>query len=146
MKRIIFLSLLLFLPACHTVQKDGEQDVNKHELSKGDERLQLIGRKILQSMQKSDYKEFAKYVNDTENKISEEEFRVSGKNIRQQFGKITGYEYLTDVETPLMHNLIWKVQFEREGKNQKIVKQELLFRLILGTINGKPHVISMSFL
>ena len=102
--------------------------------------------KILQALQNSNYREFAEYVNEKENRISEDEFRISEKNIRAQFGRITGFEYLTDLELPLMHNMIWKVQFERKGKNQETVRQELLFRLILGSINGKPHVISMGFL
>ena len=146
MKVIFFLILLLFIPGCCLIHKDGKQDVSKREFSKGDERLKQFGGKILHSVQTGNYKEFAQCVNEKDNKISEEEFRVSEKNIREQFGKITGFEYLTDLELPLMHNLIWKVQFEREGKNQKSVKQELLFRLVLGTINGKPHVVSMGFL
>ena len=146
MKVIAFLFFLLFLPACCTIPGEKTQNVNQLEFSRGDERLRLLGEKILRAMQESDYKSFAEYVNGKENKISEDEFRVSEKNIREQFGRITGFEYLTDLEMPLMHNLIWKVQFERKGKNQDRVKQELLFRLVLGTINGKPHVISMSFL
>ena len=122
------------------------KDINNREISSGSESLKNFGNKILESLQKKDYSSFAKCVDDKENKISEEEFRISEKNLREQFGRITGYEYLTDLELPLMHNMIWKVRFERKGKNQDTVKQELLFRLVLGTINGKPHVISMGFL
>ena len=146
MKNIIFLLFLLFLTGCCTIPPEKGQNVNQREISNSDERLRQLGTDILTALQKSDYQLFAKSVNDNENKISEDEFQVSEKNVRNQFGKITGFEYLTDLETPLMHNLLWKVQFERTGENQKTVKQELLFRLILGTINGKPHVISMSFL
>ena len=146
MKIIIFLLFLLLLPACCTIPEKGAQDVNKREFPKGDERLIQLGGNILRAMQKADYKSFAKYVNEKDNKISEDEFRTSEKNIREQFGRITGFEYLTDLEMPLMHNLIWKVQFERKGKNQETVKQDLLFRLVLGTIDGKPHIISMGFL
>ena len=146
MKNIILLLFLLFLTGCCTIPPEKGQNVNQREISNSDEQLKQLGTGILTALQQSDYQSFAKHVNNDENKISEDEFQVSEKNIRNQFGRITGFEYLTDLETPLMHNLIWKVQFEREGKNQKTVKQELLFRLILGTINGKPHVISMSFL
>ena len=146
MKNIILLLFLLFLTGCCTIPPEKGQNVNQREISNSDEQLKQLGTGILKALQQSDYQSFAKHVNNDENKISEDEFQVSEKNIRNQFGRITGFEYLTDLETPLMHNLIWKVQFERTGENQKTVKQELLFRLILGTINGKPHVISMSFL
>ena len=145
MKGIMFL-LLILLSGCCVIPDGKEPDVNKREIAKDDPRLKQTGEKILQALQNKNYGEFAKYVNEKENKISEEEFLVSEKNIREQFGKITGFEYLTDLELPLMHNMIWKVQFERKGKNQETVRQELLFRLILGSINGKPHVISMGFL
>ena len=146
MKNIILLLFLLFLTGCCTIPPEKGQNVNQREISNSDEQLKQLGTGILTALQQSDYQSFAKHVNNDENKISEDEFQVSEKNIRNQFGRITGFEYLTDLETPLMHNLIWKVQFERTGENQKTVKQELLFRLILGTINGKPHVIIMSFL
>lgn len=146
MRIFLILSLLLFLPACRTIPDKTAQNVNKREFAKGDSRLKTVGEKILTSLQNNDYREFAKYVNDKENKISEEEFQVSEKNIREQFGTIKGFEYLSDLEMPLVHNMIWKVQFERKGKNQETVKQDLLFRLVLGTIDGKPHIISMGFL
>lgn len=142
--RLLSVLLLLLLSGCSVL--DSGQDVNRRDLRVGDPRLKEIGEKILVSLQRGDYQEFAKYVNEKENRISEEEFRISEKNIREQFGKITGFEYLTDLELPLVHNMIWKVRFERKGKNQETVKQELLFRLILGTVNGKPYVISMGFL
>ena len=143
---LLFLLLLPLLPACRNIYKDSKTDVNRHEFSKGSPQLRRIGEGLLSSIQRGDYKEFAKYTNEGDEKISEEEFRVSERNIREQFGKIRSYQYLADLELPLMHNMIWKVTFEREGKNQERVKQELLFRLVLGTINGKPHIVSMGFL
>lgn len=144
--RFLFCFLLLcFLPACRMIESD-DYDVNRRALPSGSPELKKIGDRILYAVQHSDYKEFEKYVNSDENKISEEDFHSSGKNIRDQFGRITGYEYLTDLQLPLMHNMIWKVHFERKGKNQETVRQDLLFRLILGTIDGKTHVISMGFL
>lgn len=145
MRSIMFLLLILFSGCC-VLPNENEPDVNKREIAKDDPRLKLTGEKILQALQNKNYSEFAKFANEKENKITEEDFRTSEKNIREQFGKITGFEYLTDLELPLMHNMIWKVRFERKGKNQETVRQELLFRLILGSINGKPHVISMGFL
>lgn len=144
--KVIFFLLLILLSGCCTLPGKSNADINRREISRGDIRLKTVGENILRSLQDKNYDEFAKCVNEKEHKITEEEFNVSEKNIREQFGRITGFEYLTDLELPLMHNMIWKVQFERKGKNQETVKQELLFRLILGSINGKPHVISMGFL
>ena len=143
MKMIFLLLLCLFSTACTTLSRQ-EYDVNKHEYAKGDPALQTVGDHILHAIQTDNYEEFSRYVK--ENEISGEEFQNSRKNIMEQFGTITGYEYLTDLEIPLLHNMIWKVNFERKGNNQKSVKQELLFRLVLGTINGKNYVVSMSFL
>ena len=147
MRQILFLLLLcLLLPACRTIHEESGTDVNRHEFSKDSPELRQIGEELLKSIQDGNFKQFAKYVNSGNDKITEEDFHLSEKNIREQFGKIISYEYLADLELPLMHNMIWKVTFEREGKNQDRIKQELLFRLVLGTINGKPHIVSMGFL
>ena len=143
---ICCLFLLLFLASCRTIPQSAGYDVNKHELSKGDPRLRAAGEEILQSIRDLDYARFSRYFNGYGEEITEEHFKRSGKQIFDQFGNICGYEYLADLELPLLHHLIWKVAFEREGSQQQKIRQELLFRLVMGTEKGVPKIISMGFL
>ena len=147
MIRYILLSaVLLFCPACRTIHSGVEYNVNKREVPSGDPRLQAVGESLLRSIRDNDYPGFLSAASGYGEEMTKEDFELSGKNIRDQFGEIAGYEYLTDLELPLLHNLLWKVRFERQGKQTEKIRQELLFRLVLGTQNGNPRVISMGFL
>lgn len=148
MIKLLFSAMfcLLVLTGCKTTVNQAEYDVNEHDLPNGAPALQELGNQILESIKTDDYSAFVPLVGNDGPEITETEFLESGKKIREQFGKITGYEYLADLEIPLFHNLLWKVQFERQGENQKKIRQELLFRLIVGIENGKTHVVGMGFL
>ena len=140
------LFLLMFLCGCRVLPPEDGYNVNNHELSGSDPRLCEVGEELLQSIRDGDYSRFSALANRYGDPITEDDFRLSGDHIRRQFGKICNYEYLTDLEIPLLHNLIGKVGFERVGKQKEAIRQELLFRLVLGTENGVPRIISMGFL
>ena len=140
------LAAIALLSGCRTVSNKPVYDVNRSQEAGNDPELRRAGDRILNAIRDDDYGNFSAAANGGGMEITEREFLESGKNMRNQFGKITGYEYLTDLELPLFHNMIWKVRFERNGENQKTIRQELLFRLVTGKIDGKPHVIGMSFL
>ena len=139
-------AVLILLSGCRTTSNRPGYDVNRPQSAANDPELRRTGDRILDAIQKEDYREFSAAANGEGMKITEQEFLESERNIRNQFGKITRYEYLADLEIPMFHNMIWKVRFERDGENQKTIRQELLFRLVAGKNNGKPCVVAMGFL
>ena len=65
--------------------------------------------------------------------------------MREQFGRIRSAEFLTELRTPLVRNLVWKVRFERKNREGGTLEQDMLFRLVTGTLDGRPVVLNFGF-
>lgn len=141
----LFLPAVILISGCRTTVNRTDCAENRPRDAGNELEIRKIGDRILNAIEKEDYREFSSAAG-KEMDLSEEDFLASERNIRKQFGKMTGYTYLTDLELPLLSGMVWKVRFEREGENRKTIRQELLFRLITGKINGKSQVVGMSFL
>ena len=88
--------------------------------------------------------------------FGEKEFTASRKNMIDTMGELKSYEFLCCLEMPqpaavngkqpLLRPLIWKVRFLRKTVSGRDVYQEMLFRAVIGELDGKPYVLSFGFL
>ena len=50
------------------------------------------------------------------------------------------------LQTPSVRNRIWIVTFERKGADGRTITQEVLFRLVCGTLDGRAVILGFGFL
>ena len=64
----------------------------------------------------------------------------------EALGKIKDFDYVLELETPAVRNLIWRVEFERDTDDGRDVEQDMLFRLVTGKVDDETCVMSCGFL
>ena len=149
MKRLIltfaaFACALLFA-ACVVVEKDDfEMDAPEEaDLTRSVE----LGNNILASFRDEDFAKLKRNIpGPLQSKMTEKDFRTSCGNWRDTLGKIRDFDYVLELDTPAVRNLIWKVGFERAADDGNEVEQDMLFRLVTGNVDGETCVLSCGFL
>ena len=135
----------LCLAACVVVEKD-EFDVvdpDDAELVRSVE----LGNNILASFRDEDFAKLRKNIpGPLQTKMTEKDFRTSCGNWRDTLGHIRDFDYVLELETPAVRNLIWRVGFERNDTDGDEVEQDMLFRLVTGNVDGETCVLSCGFL
>ena len=149
MKRLIltfaaFACALLFA-ACVVVEKD---DFDVSEPDEADlARSVELGNNILASFRDEDFAKLKRNIpGPLQSKMTEKDFRTSCGNWRDTLGKIRDFDYVLELDTPAVRNLIWKVGFERADSDGNEVEQDMLFRLVTGNVDGETCVLSCGFL
>ena len=149
MKQIVCAVLgvfcLLSLAACVVVEKDefNAVDPDDTELARSVE----LGNNILASFRDEDFAKLKKNIpGPLQTKMTEKDFRTSCRNWRDTLGKIRDFDYVLELETPAVRNLIWKVGFERDDSDGNEVEQDMLFRLVTGNVDDETCVLSCGFL
>ena len=149
MKQLIYAILcflcLLSLAACVVVEKDDFEDVDPDdaELARSVE----LGNNILASFRDEDYAKLRKNIpGPLQSKMTEKDFKTSCANWRDTLGKIKDYDYVLELDTPAVRNLIWRVEFERDTTDRDEVEQDMLFRLVTGNVDDETCVLSCGFL
>ena len=149
MKRIILTTAILSLGlccACTTLPPPDSSQIPE-EVRKSDKKEIALGNKLMKSILADNYKLFAECVKDgPAAQITEKDFKTSRSNMLGQFGTMKSYHFLTALETPAVKNLIWKITFERKGKDGKQITQQVLFRLVTGFDENKSVILSFGFL
>jgi len=111
------------------------------------ERSLELGGEILASFRDGDWTRMRKSIpGPMQSKMTEADFKTSCSACRDALGEIGGYEYAFELDTPAVRNLIWRVGFEREDSEGAPVAQDMLFRLVTGTVDGEVKVLSCGFL
>ncbi len=106
-----------------------------------------IGNAMLEAIRKEDFRAFRNCLRGgPAEELSRRDFETSMNQSRTQFGTLRKFRFLTSLQTPAVRNLIWKTEFQRKGSNGRRITQELLFRLVSGTLDGRPVVLSFGFL
>ena len=134
-----------FLAACVVVEKDefNAVDPGDAELARSVE----LGNNILAAFRDEDYAKLKKNIpGPLQTKMTEKDFKTSCTNWRDTLGKIKDYDYVTELETPAVRNLIWRVEFERDDSDGHEVEQDMLFRLVTGNVDDETCVLSCGFL
>ena len=133
------------LVACVVVEKDDFEDVDPDDatLVKSVE----LGNNILASFRDEDFGKLKKNIpGPLQTKMTEKDFRTSCANWRDTLGKIKDFDYVLELDTPAVRNLIWRVEFERDTADGKVVEQDMLFRLVTGKVDDETCVLSCGFM
>ena len=149
MKQIIYGVLGFFcffcLAACVVVEKDDFEDVDTDDATLVES--VKLGNNILASFRDEDYAKLRKNIpGPLQTKMTEKDFKASCTNWRDTLGKIKDYDYILELDTPAVRNLIWRVEFERDTTDGNEVKQDMLFRLVTGNVDDETCVLSCGFL
>ena len=149
MKQIIYAVLVFFcsfsLAACVVVEKDEFNlvDPDDAELARSVE----LGNNILASFRDEDFAKLRKNIpGPLQTKMTEKDFKTSCTNWRDTLGRIKDYDYVLELDTPAVRNLIWRVEFERDTTDGDKVEQDMLFRLVTGNVDDETCVLSCGFL
>ena len=135
----------LCLAACVVVEE------NKYDVQGADEadfaRSVELGNNILAAFRDEDFAHLQKNIpGPLQTKMTEKDFKTSCANWRDTLGRIKDYEYVLELDTPAVRNLIWKVGFERDDSDGNEVEQDMLFRLVTGQVDDETCVLSCGFL
>ena len=136
--------LFLLLPGCRT-NIAARSDTQEKTLRN---REILVGKSLLEAFRKNDFTALTGILAAYGGPIpARKDFLHSQKEFSKQFGEMISYCYLTDLETPLFRNCLFIVTLERKGENDRKIRQELLFRLVMTERgrNGKPQIVGMGF-
>ena len=135
----------LCLAACVVVEDD---DFNVSEPDEADlARSVELGNNILAAFRDEDFAHLKKNIpGPLQTKMTEKDFKTSCGNWRDTLGKIKDFDYVLELETPAVRNLIWKVGFERDDSDGNEVEQDMLFRLVTGNVDDETCVLSCGFL
>ena len=133
------------LAACVVVEKDDFEDVDPDDATLVES--VKLGNNILASFRDEDYAKLKKNIpGPLQTKMTEKDFKTSCGNWRDTLGKIKDYDYILELDTPAVRNLIWRVEFERDTTDGNEVEQDMLFRLVTGNVDDETCVLSCGFL
>lgn len=134
----------VLLPAC--VNAPPEKPVRRNTSGTDCSRELRIGNAVLKAMKNNRYRELALLLRDGPlSGMPEQDFRASERYMRERVGQIRSAVFLTELRMPLVRNLIWQVRFERKNRGGGILEQDMLFRLITGTLDGRPVILNFGF-
>lgn len=107
-----------------------------------------FSRQLVIAFMKNDAKTFlAAMPEEARKKFNEKQFAASRKSILESMGQPISFSYVTALEMTAFTPHVWKIRFERtDPRNGKKFTSEALFRVITGTIDGKPVLIGFQFI
>ena len=105
-------------------------------------------RTLLMAFLKNDAKTFLAHVSpEAREKFNEKGFAEGRKAIIESMGEPISFQYVTRLELATFTPHIWKIRFRRtDQRTGKEFTSELLFRILVGTLDQKPVLISFQFL
>ena len=84
---------------------------------------------------------------DLREKLEPAKVRESRKSVLETMGTPVSYRYVTAQELPNFTMNLWAVRFRRvNDKTGKEFHSEALFRVITGTVDDKPVIVTFNFL
>lgn len=105
-------------------------------------------RTLLTAFLKNDAKTFLAHIPaDARERFNETAFNTTRKSVIESMGEPISFQYVTALELTAFTPHIWKIRFKRaDARSGKEFTSELLFRIVVGTVDQKPTVISFQFL
>ena len=101
------------------------------------------GESIVMAIQAGDYRQFLQAANEAERNGDAEQFKRSYEKLTGSFGKITGFRFLTNLQTPLVINQVWVLDFVKFDQQGREVRRQLLLQLLFGEQDGAMRLIGM---
>lgn len=106
-----------------------------------------LGRALLEAFRRNNAKAFVEVLpQELRSQFGTREFEAARNNLCETLGEPISFQFETFLEHPLLVVSVWKVRFERTGSEKNTIRQEILFRVIAGTIDDQKQVISFNFL
>ena len=133
------------LAACVVVEQDDFEDVDPDDATLVES--VKLGNNILAAFRDEDFAKLRKNIpGPLQTRMTEKDFKTSCGNWRGTLGRIKDFDYVMELDTPAVRNLIWRVEFERDTADGKEVEQDMLFRLVTGNVDDETCVLSCGFL
>ena len=133
------------LAACVVVEQDDFEDVDPDDATLVES--VKLGNNILAAFRDEDFAKLRKNIpGPLQTKMTEKDFKTSCGNWRDTLGRIKDFDYVLELDTPAVRNLIWRVEFERDTTDGDEVEQDMLFRLVTGNVDDETCVLSCGFL
>ena len=104
------------------------------------------GEGIVAAIVTGDHGRFAAAAREPEVSGDAERFRKDRETIIRRYGQPTGFRFLTDLQTPLLVNQIWVVDFVRRDRDGQEIRQQQLFQLIFGEKDRHMRMLGMRFI
>ncbi|MBR2344600.1 MAG: hypothetical protein IKA71_02305 [Lentisphaeria bacterium] len=105
-----------------------------------------MGERLIVAFQKQDVKAFYKEVPpEVQSVWGTKEFEFECKKLKERWGEIDSFRYLTELEMSPTHQHVWAVRFKHRNLKGEFVYREVLFVVLTGTIDGNPKVFLFGF-
>lgn len=143
----LFSIMAVFAGGCAT--RDGEETAGQAAKASAFAEEQAIGDKMIKALRDNDADTFLSFLHkDTRVRFGKKEFESNRADMKKLFGEIVSAQYVTALEMPTLHPMIWKIRFRRaaQQKDAAPVFHENLFQIVFGRLDGKPCVLSFLFL
>lgn len=120
---------------------------DNHSAARPAETEDALGRALLEAFRRNDAKAFVEVLpEELRPQFGIREFEAARSNLRETLGEPVSFQFETFLEHPLLLVSVWKVRFERSDSARNTIRQEVLFRVIAGTVDARKQVISFNFL
>ncbi|MCI5779061.1 MAG: hypothetical protein MR051_04500 [Lentisphaeria bacterium] len=104
------------------------------------------GEGIVAAITAGNYEQFAQAAGEPQIAGDAEKFRRDREEIVRKYGKPVDFRFLTYLQTPLLINQIWVVDFVRRDREGRQIRQQQLFQLIFGEKDGQMRMLGMRFI
>lgn len=105
-----------------------------------------LGDKLLEAYKNNDYK-LAEQLNigDDKNKFTKSRFERLVK-VFEQYGGITGYAYMGDMNMKPVRRLFWKISFKGSEKVPAAADKDMLFEVRIAMLDSKCRIVGFGML
>ena len=104
------------------------------------------GNGIVAAIVAGNYPQFAEAANEPNIAGDAEKFRKDREEIVRRYGQPENFRFLTYLQTPMLVNQIWVIDFVRRDREGREIRQQQLFQLIFGEKDGRMRMLGMRFI
>lgn len=83
---------------------------------------------------------------DTHMDFKDEQYDFMIKDVRERYGEPVSFEYVTELETPLVHPHVWKIRFKKKTSDGKDFTHEILYRVLVGNADRQDLILGFRLL
>lgn len=105
------------------------------------------GRELLKAFVENKGEEFLKLLPEVvRTEFGTNGFKKTRESMVKQLGEPVAYAFVMNLEHPLFTISIWRILFMRKSSDgKKDIRQEGLFRVVSGKVDGKERLLSFNF-
>ena len=139
MKNIVLTAAVVILLSA------GCQTAAPPSVGSGNDSVEYCQRadEIIRAIADKDYKNYARCSGESMVSGDQEEFLSSCKDMESRLGKVEKYTFVTELQTPEVTNLVYRIDFSRVSSNGKKIEHQQLFQLVFGKVDGRSRLLGM---